>query len=166
MIGATIFLSSFDSLSLGSRKSQTSTNSDKAFMNTIETKNPGSPFATPTYVWDRKDSGQVFVAQQAVAYGVKTFYGNAWSVPALMEMNDNENNGGYLCCASGQTYKSGDWKQVYADCLIQWSKYYATVGVNITHLGFLNEPENAYAPLSLFPFPLYFVLEQLHTVWV
>jgi O-glycosyl hydrolase len=123
-----------------------------------------SPSATPTYVWDRKDSGQLFVVQQAVAYGVKTFYGNAWSVPALMEMNSNENNGGYLCGATGQMCKSGDWKQAYADCLIQWSKYYAIVWVNITHLGFLNEPENAYAPLSPFPFPLYFVLKRPLTV--
>lgn len=120
-----------------------STTSDKDFMNTIEPKNPGSPSATPTYVWDGKDSGQVWVAQQAVAYGVKTFYGNAWSAPAFMKTNNNENNGGYLCGVSGQTCKSGDWRQAYADYLIQWSKYYASVGVNITHLGFLNEPENA-----------------------
>jgi O-glycosyl hydrolase len=75
--------------------------SNKDFMNTIEPKNLGSPAATPTYVWDGKDSGQVFVAQQAVSYGVKTFYGNAWSAPAFMEMNNNENNGGYLCGVSG-----------------------------------------------------------------
>jgi O-glycosyl hydrolase len=117
--------------------------SDKDFMNAIEPKNPGSPTATPTYVWDGKDSGQVFIAQQAVSYGVKTFYGNAWSAPAFMKANNNENNGDYLCGVSGQTSKSGDWRQAYANYLIQWAQYYAGIGVNITHLGFLNEPENA-----------------------
>ncbi|KAN0115459.1 glycoside hydrolase family 30 protein [Hyaloscypha variabilis] len=102
--------------------------SDKDFMNTIEPKSPGSPSATPTYVWDGKDSGQVFVAQQAASYG---------------------NNGGYLCGVSGETCKSGDWRQAFADYLIQWSKYYAGVGVNITHLGFLNEPENAASYASM-----------------
>jgi O-glycosyl hydrolase len=120
-----------------------SIDSSSDHMNTIEPKNPGGPSAAPTYVWDGKDSGQVFVAQQAAAYGVKTFYGNAWSAPAFMKTNNNENNGGYLCGVSGETCTSGDWKQAYANYLIAWSKYYASVGINITHLGFLNEPENA-----------------------
>jgi O-glycosyl hydrolase len=120
-----------------------SVTSDKDFMNTIEPKNPGGPTATPTYVWDGKDSGQVFVAQQAVSYGVRTFYGNAWSPPGFMKTNNNENNGGYLCGVSGEKCTSGDWRQAFANYLIAWSQFYATVGVNITHLGFLNEPENA-----------------------
>jgi O-glycosyl hydrolase len=120
-----------------------SLDSSSDHMNTIEPKNPGGPSSTPTYVWDGKDSGQVFVAQQAAAYGVKTFYGNAWSAPAFMKTNNNENNGGYLCGVSGETCTSGDWKQAFANYLIAWSKYYASVGINITHLGFLNEPENA-----------------------
>ena len=117
--------------------------SDKDYMNTIEPTNPGSPTAKPTYVWDGKDSGQVFVAQQAVAYGVKTFYGNAWTAPAFMKTNNNENNGGYLCGVSGEKCTSGDWRQAYANYLIAWAQFYATIGVNITHLGFLNEPENS-----------------------
>ena len=110
-------------------------------MNTIEPKSPGSPTAAPNYVWDGKDSGQLWVAQQAVKYGVKTFYANAWSAPGYMKTNNNENNGGYLCGVSGHTCTSGDWTKAYADYLIQYVKYYAAAGVNITHLGFLNEPE-------------------------
>jgi O-glycosyl hydrolase len=112
-------------------------------MNTIEPKNPGGPTTTPNYVWDGTVSGQVFVAQQAVAYGVKSFYGNAWTAPAFMKTNSNVNSGGYLCGVTGETCASGDWRQAYANCLIVWTKFHAGIGVNLTHLGFLNEPENA-----------------------
>jgi O-glycosyl hydrolase len=42
-------------------------NSSADFMNTIIPVSPGSPSAKPTYVWDGKDSGQLWVAQQAVS---------------------------------------------------------------------------------------------------
>jgi O-glycosyl hydrolase len=50
-------------------------NSNSDFMNTIAPNNPGGPNATPKYEWDGKDSGQLFVSQEAVnSYGVKTIY--------------------------------------------------------------------------------------------
>jgi O-glycosyl hydrolase len=50
-------------------------NSNSDFMNTIAPNNPGGPNATPQYVWDGKDSGQLWVTQQAVSlYGVKQVY--------------------------------------------------------------------------------------------
>lgn len=50
-------------------------NSNSDFMNTIAPRNPGGPRATPQYVWDGKDSGQLWVSQQAVQqYGVKQIY--------------------------------------------------------------------------------------------
>lgn len=48
--------------------SSTSTQSD--WMNTFEPTSPGSPTAQPTYVWDGKDSGQLWVSQQAVSLSV------------------------------------------------------------------------------------------------
>jgi O-glycosyl hydrolase len=57
-----------------------SPDSSSDHMNSIEPKNPGGPSAAPSYTWDGKDSGQLFVAKQAKAYGVGTFYANAWSV--------------------------------------------------------------------------------------
>lgn len=102
---------------------------------------PGSPNATPKYVWDGDDSGQVFVAQKAASYGVKTFYADAWSAPGFMKTNGVETNGGYLCGVSGETYSSGDWKQAYANMLVQYIKFYAQSNITITHIGFLNEPE-------------------------
>lgn len=44
-------------------------------MNSIEPNEPASPEAAPEYVWDGKDSGQLWVSQQAVnLYGVNTIY--------------------------------------------------------------------------------------------
>ncbi|KAK1494581.1 cellulosome enzyme [Colletotrichum tamarilloi] len=48
---------------------------------------------------------------------------------------------GYLCGTTGHTCSSGDWRQAYAGFLVQYVKYYQQAGLNITHLGFLNEPD-------------------------
>jgi len=50
-------------------------NNNSDYMNTIAPTNPGGPTAEPKYQWDGKDSGQLWVSQQAVnSYGVKTIY--------------------------------------------------------------------------------------------
>jgi O-glycosyl hydrolase len=109
----------------------------------IEPTSPGSSSATPKYTWDGKDSGQVFVSQQALKYGVNTIYADAWSAPGFMKTNNNQNNGGYLCGVSGESCSSGDWRQAYANFIVQYIKYYQQAGVPISHVGFLNEPEYA-----------------------
>jgi len=43
-----------------------STSSQSDWMNTFEPASPGNPVAEPKYVWDGKDSGQLWVSQQAV----------------------------------------------------------------------------------------------------
>ena len=43
-------------------------------MPTIEPVDPGGPDATPSYVWDGDDGGQVWFAKEAQKYGVKRFY--------------------------------------------------------------------------------------------
>ncbi|KAI9710557.1 MAG: hypothetical protein M1820_002693 [Bogoriella megaspora] len=107
----------------------------------IEPNSPGSPSATPNYVWDRNDAGQLWFTQQAISYGVKTIYADAWSAPGFMKTNGNQGNGGYLCGVTGQTCSSGDWRQAYANFLVQYVKFYRQENINITHLGFLNEPD-------------------------
>ncbi len=42
------------------------------WMNTIEPKSPGSPAVEPTYSWDKNDSGQLWVSQQAVCSPVSS----------------------------------------------------------------------------------------------
>jgi O-glycosyl hydrolase len=53
----------------------------------IEPTSPGSATATPKYTWDDNDSGQVWFSQQAMSYGVKTIYADAWSAPGFMKTN-------------------------------------------------------------------------------
>ncbi|KAK4222373.1 glycoside hydrolase superfamily [Podospora fimiseda] len=111
-------------------------------MVSIQPKNPGGPKATPQYVWDKSDNGQVWVSREAVhTYGVKTIYANAWSAPGYMKTNGNDANGGSLCGVSGASCSSGDWKQAFADYLVQYIKFYAAENITVTHLGFLNEPD-------------------------
>lgn len=103
--------------------------------------NPGSPTATPAYVWDNDDSGQIWLSQQAMSYGVTRFYADAWSAPGFMKTNGDEANGGYLCGTTGHTCSSGDWRQAYANLLVKYVQLYKEAGVPVTHLGFLNEPD-------------------------
>jgi len=118
-----------------------SQNSNNDWMNSILPTSPGSPNAAPNYVWDGKDSGQLFISQQAVKYGVKTIYADAWSAPGFMKTNNNDANGGYLCGLKGHSCSSGDWRQAFANYLVQYVKFYAEAGVPITHIGHLNEPD-------------------------
>ncbi|KAF9035923.1 glycoside hydrolase superfamily [Panaeolus papilionaceus] len=102
---------------------------------------PGSPSGTPSYKWDSDDSGQVWFSKQAIGYGVKTIYADAWSAPGFMKTNGNQGNGGWLCGVTGKSCSSGDWRQAYANFLTQYVKYYKQEGITVTHLGFLNEPD-------------------------
>ncbi|KAH8880400.1 glycoside hydrolase [Thozetella sp. PMI_491] len=127
-----------------------SPDSSSDHMNTFAPKKPASPKDAPTYQWDGKDSGQLWVCQEAVKYGVKTFYADAWSAPGYMKTNGQDTNGGAICGVTGTNCASGDWRQAYANYLLAYVKFYADAGVNITHLGFLNEPEfsASYASMS------------------
>lgn len=113
------------------------------FMNSIEPFTPGSPNASHHYVWDRNDSGQFPLAQDAYDRGLMKLYGNAWSAPGYMKTNGDENNGGLLCGVTNASCESGNWMQPYADYLVQWAHFYKQSGVKVTNLGFLNEPEFA-----------------------
>jgi glucuronoarabinoxylan endo-1,4-beta-xylanase len=110
-------------------------------MQSIEPVSPGSPTAPPRYVWDGSDNSQVWLAQQALRYGVRRIYADAWSAPGYMKTNGSDSNGGYLCGVTGESCPSGDWRQAYANELAQYIKFYAQSGVHITDVGFLNEPE-------------------------
>ncbi|WP_435280301.1 glycoside hydrolase family 30 protein [Streptomyces koelreuteriae] len=107
----------------------------------IQPTDPGGPNATPKYVWDRNDKGQVWLAQQAKAYGVNRFYADAWTAPGYMKTNGTDANGGTLCGLAGASCASGDWRKAYANYLVQYAKFYAQEGIRINDLGFTNEPD-------------------------
>jgi O-glycosyl hydrolase len=109
---------------------------------TIEPRAPGSPAVKPSYLTLAEvdqDQGQLWFAQQIKAdYGVSDVFADAWSAPAFMKTNDSAINGGTLCGVPGASCKSGDWRQAYADYLVQYAKDYAAAGVPLTYVG----PEN------------------------
>lgn len=129
----------------------------------IEPTSPGSPDAAPTYVWDRNDSGQLWLDQQARRYGVKRFYADAWSAPPFMKTNDAVANGGAICGLPGADCASGDWRQAYANYLVQYAKFYRAEGIRITDLGLTNEPNfvATYASMKLAPSQVTNMLEVL-----
>ncbi|KAI2627116.1 glycoside hydrolase family 5 protein [Xylaria nigripes] len=119
----------------------------------IEPDSPGSPSAKPTYVWDNDDSGQVWFSQQAISYEVRTIYADAWSAPGFMKTSGDEAAPGYLCGSTGHTCTTGDWQQAYANFLVEYIQLYASAGIPVTHLGFLNEPdiEVTYSQMQMSP---------------
>src|SRR5581483_2520731 len=107
---------------------------------TIEPNSPGSPTATPTYTWDGDSWGQVPFAKQAMSYGVSRIYADAWSAPGFMKTNGSEANGGTLCGVPDASCSSGDWRQAYANYLVKYIQDYRSVGIHITNIDFVNEP--------------------------
>jgi O-glycosyl hydrolase len=109
---------------------------------TIEPTAPSSPTATPTYLplsSIGNDMGQLWLAQQIKAsYGVTNVYADAWSAPPFMKTNNSVDNGGTLCGVPGATCSSGDWRQAYANYLVQYAKDYSAAGDPLTYIG----PEN------------------------
>jgi len=112
---------------------------------TIEPNSPGSPGAAPTYVSlasINQDQGQLWFDQQAKTnFGVNTFFADAWSAPAFMKSNGSQDNGGQVCGVSGTSCASGDWRQAFANYLLQYAKDYSAAGVPLTYIGPTNEPD-------------------------
>jgi O-glycosyl hydrolase len=128
-----------------------STSNDSDWMRSIAPNKPASPSAEPKWVWDGSDNNQVWLSKEAMSYGVKTIYADAWSAPGYMKTNNSDSNGGALCGLPGASCSSGDWRQAYANMLVKYINLYAEAGVPLTHIGFLNEPDlsTAYASMQV-----------------
>jgi O-glycosyl hydrolase len=109
----------------------------------IEPTDPGGPDAAPAYIWDGSDGDQLWLSLQAQAYGVTQFYATAWGAPAYMKTNNSLKGGGFLCGVPGQECPSGDWRQHFADYLVQYLRYYKEAGIEIAYIGYQNEPDFA-----------------------
>ena len=112
---------------------------------TIEPRAPSSPAAKPSYLSLAEvdqDQGQLWFAKHIKAdYGASVF-ADAWSAPGFMKTNDSAIHGGTVCGVPGASCKSGDWRQAYANYLVQYGKDYAAAGVPLTYVG----PENEANP--------------------
>ncbi len=124
---------------------------------TIEPTAPSSPTATPSYLSLAsigQDAGQLWFAQQIKAlYGVTNVFADAWSAPAFMKTNNSTSGGGAVCGTPGATCSSGDWRQAYANYLVQYAKDYAAAGDPLTYIGPENEANlsTSYDSMQLSP---------------
>jgi glucuronoarabinoxylan endo-1,4-beta-xylanase len=96
---------------------------------------------------------QVWLGKLAEEFGVRQFYGDAWSAPAAMKTNGSLDNGGYLCGAPGETCASGDARQAYADYLTGEAGGFAANGIPLEAVDFVNEPEIGPDYASMFMTP-------------
>ena len=114
---------------------------------TIEPNAPTSPNAKPSYLSlpdVDQDQGQLWFAKQIkAAYGVSDIFADAWSAPGFMKTNDSPFHRGTVCGVPGASCKSGDWRQAFANYLLQYAKDYAAAGIPLAYVG----PENEANPL-------------------
>lgn len=75
----------------------------------IEPNNPGSPSATPNYMWDNNDSGQLWFTKQAASYGVKTIYADAWGAPGFMKTSGSDSSPGWVNIPSTVSHTAPKW---------------------------------------------------------
>ena len=99
---------------------------------------PAGPF---NYVGLGNDTCQVNLTQTALKYNPDLFvYADAWSAPGCMKTVGTDDNGGLICGVRGSNC-SADWRQAYADYLVQYVREYHDLGIDISMLGAYNEPD-------------------------
>lgn len=54
---------------------------------------------------------------------------------------DTDNNGGSLCGVTNATCESGDWRQAYANKIVNYLKDYRDRGITIDYINPWNEPD-------------------------
>lgn len=99
---------------------------------------PAGPF---NYTWDGSNTCQLELTQTALKYNPDIFvYADAWSAPGCMKTGDTDDNDGLMCGVRGSNC-AYDWRQAYANYLVQYFKYYKQEGIDISLLGAYNEPD-------------------------
>ena len=106
----------------------------------IDVKCPATP-AGPFHYRDppKNDSCQLTLAQDALKYNPDLYlYADAWSAPGCFKTTGEEAGGG-LICGVRRSNCTADWREAYADYLIQYVKYYQRHGIEASLLGAYNE---------------------------
>jgi glucosylceramidase len=87
------------------------------------------------------DSCQLKLTRQALLANPELFiYADAWSAPGCFKTDGTDINGGLICGVRGSNCTQ-DWRQAYADYLLQYVKLYEEKNINISLLGAYNEPD-------------------------
>ncbi|KAL2407917.1 GH30 family xylanase [Exophiala dermatitidis] len=106
---------------------------------------PSTPAGPFNYVWDGNDTCQLQLTQTALKYNPNIYvYADAWSAPGCMKTVGSEDNGGLICGVRGSDTSpncTADWRQAYADYLVQYVKFYEQEGIEVSLLGAYNEPD-------------------------
>ncbi|KAK3072454.1 hypothetical protein LTR53_006781 [Teratosphaeriaceae sp. CCFEE 6253] len=101
---------------------------------------PAGPFDY-TFPTASNDSCQLTLAQNAKKYYPDLYlYADAWSAPGGFKTTGREAGGGYICGVR-RTNCTYDWREAYANYLIQYAKFYEERGVEVSLLGAFNEPD-------------------------
>jgi O-glycosyl hydrolase len=85
------------------------------------------------------DSCQLKLTQQAMNANPDLFiYADAWSAPGCFKTDSTDINGGLICGVRG-TNCTHDWRQAYADYLVEYVRLYEEKGINVSLIGAYNE---------------------------
>lgn len=99
---------------------------------------PAGPF-NYSFPASSNDSCQLTLAQNALRYNPDLFlYADAWSAPGCFKTTGQEAGGGYLCGVRGSNCTE-DWREAYANYLIEYVKLYEQRGIKVSMLGAYNE---------------------------
>lgn len=99
---------------------------------------PAGPF-NYSFPTSSNDSCQLTLAQNALKYNPDLFlYADAWSAPGCFKNTGKEAGGGYICGVRGSNCTE-DWREAYANYLIEYVKLYEQRGVKVSMLGAYNE---------------------------
>lgn len=99
---------------------------------------PAGPF-NYSFPTSTNDSCQLTLAQNALKYNPDLFlYADAWSAPGCFKTTGQEAGGGYICGVRGSNCTE-DWREAYANYLIEYVKLYEQRGIKVSMLGAYNE---------------------------
>ncbi|KAF2110977.1 glycoside hydrolase superfamily [Lophiotrema nucula] len=106
---------------------------------------PSSPSSPANYTFgtdeNSADSCQLKLTRQALIANPKLFiYADAWSAPGCFKTDETDINGGLICGVRGSNCTQ-DWRQAYANYLVQYAKFYEEKGITVNMLGAYNEPD-------------------------
>lgn len=141
LVTQTLFDENIGGLSVVRNGIGSSVNNSDGRMASILPVCPPTPAGPFNYVWDGSNTCQLQLTQTALKYNPDLFvYADAWSAPGCMKTVGTDNDGGQICGVRGSncTY---DWRQAYANYLVQYVRFYQQEGVDISLLGAYNEPD-------------------------
>jgi glucosylceramidase len=101
--------------------------------------NPASPANYTSITSINNDSCQLTLAQMALKYNPDLkLYADAWSAPGGFKTTGQEAGGGFICGVR-RSNCTQDWREAYADYLIEYVRQYQQKGINTYLLGAFNE---------------------------